>query len=210
MEELNEKEERFCINMIAMPTATPMEVAEAYRKSHGSKANEKSLTKQGTRLYQQPRIKKRMAELRIPTIAAKRLEQNDAINALARMLVFDPRRLFDDCGEPLPPHKLDDDTALALKAIKVKKVYSGADDSRETITYEYIGHDKNATANLLMQHLGMIGSRTPGQDSNMTDARLTGNMLVRRVTEIIQFASSQPEAARVFENDQNLMAKKAD
>ena len=148
-----------------------------------------------------------MTELRVPIIAVKQLEQSDAISSLARMLVFDPRKLVDESGEPRPLHKLDDDTALALKAIKIKKVCSGSgEDERETITYEYIAHDKNTTTNLLMQHLGMIGTRMPGQDTAaLNDTRLTGNMLVRRVTEIIQFASSQPESARVFENDQMLI-----
>jgi len=207
-DELNAKEEQFCQDMLLFPGADPVDVAEAYRKSHKSTAKLQSLKNQGKRLYNQPRIQKRMAELRAPIIAAKQLEESDAIDSLARMLVFDPRKLFDDRGEPLPPHKLDDDTALALKGVKVRKVISGGrDNETETITYEYTGHDKNSTANLLMQHLGMIGNRLPpGKGGAVSDARLTGKMLIRRVTEIIQFADQQPEAARVFEHDQSLLS----
>lgn len=49
---------------------------------------------------------------------------------LARIALFDPGRLFDEEGTPLPITDLDPDTRVALAGLDVNELYSGSGDSR--------------------------------------------------------------------------------
>lgn len=61
------------------------------------------------------RIEKRRAELR----ARFNLTTDRVVQELARCSYFNPKRLVDAKGKPIPLHQLDDDTAAALASIEI-------------------------------------------------------------------------------------------
>ncbi len=82
---------------------------------------------EGHRLIKNPKvhamIEKRRAEMRAQyALTAERVFQE-----LGRLSYFDPRKLVDADGRPIPLHKLDDDTAAALAAIELEMKGEGKD-----------------------------------------------------------------------------------
>jgi phage terminase small subunit len=75
----------------------------------------------------------------------------------ARLAFFDPRKLFDKDGKPIPIHELDDDTAAALAGLDVMEEYAGSGDERVFIGYtkKYKLADKNASLTSLEKQKGM-------------------------------------------------------
>lgn len=52
-----------------------------------------------------------------------------------RLAFFDPRKLFDLEGRPLPIHELDDDTAAAIAGLDVVEEYAGNGEDRAFVGY---------------------------------------------------------------------------
>lgn len=75
----------------------------------------------------------------------------------ARLAFFDPRKLFDKDGKPIPIHELDDDTAAALAGLDVMEEYAGSGEERVFIGYtkKYKLADKNASLTSLEKQKGM-------------------------------------------------------
>lgn len=79
----------------------------------------------------------------------------------ARIAFADPRAVFGPDGEPLPPHRLDEDTARALAAMEV--VESTTKSGETTVRRKYKFWDKRAALDRLARHLG-LGGPDPGGD----------------------------------------------
>ncbi|HVW50821.1 MAG TPA: terminase small subunit [Trinickia sp.] len=63
----------------------------------------------------------------------------------ARLAFFDPRKLFDEKGKPIPIHELDEDTAAIVAGFE----YGGDGVAKVKLA------DKNASLTALEKHLGM-------------------------------------------------------
>lgn len=70
----------------------------------------------------------------------------------ARLALFDPRKLFDEEGNPRPIHKLDDDTAAAIAGVEVVQI--GGDEG-PAIIKKYKIADKNSALEKLFKHHGL-------------------------------------------------------
>lgn len=70
----------------------------------------------------------------------------------ARLALFDPRKLFDDSGNPKPIHELDDDTAAAIAGVEV--IQTGGEEG-PTIIKKYKIADKNSALEKLFKHHGL-------------------------------------------------------
>ena len=75
----------------------------------------------------------------------------------ARMAFFDPRKLFDAEGKPIPIQELDDDTAAALAGMDVVEEYVGSGNERVFVGYtkKYKLADKHASLASLERQMGM-------------------------------------------------------
>lgn len=84
--------------------------------------------------------------------------QDRVLQELARIMFFDPRRMFDAAGNPIPINELDDDTAAAIAGVEVLEEYEGYGKDRKFIGYtkKYRLFDKNTALTNGMKHLGML------------------------------------------------------
>lgn len=78
------------------------------------------------------------------------------IKELARIAFFDPRRLFDEDGRPLPITELDDDTAAAVSGLEVLEEYEGSGQDRVLRGHvkKWKLQTKDGALDKLMKHLG--------------------------------------------------------
>lgn len=79
--------------------------------------------------------------------------QERVIKEIARIGLFDPRKLFDNRGNPLAIQDLSDDVAAAIAGLKVREIPMGEDGQIATVI-EYKLADKNSALDKLMKHLG--------------------------------------------------------
>lgn len=107
------------------------------------------------------------------------IEQDRVLKELARLAFFDIRRLYDADGNPIPIHKLDDDTAAAVAGLDIMEEYEGYGEDRKFIGYtkKYKLTDKTANLTLAMRHLGMLKDSL---DVNFKDG-LAGRMAAARM-----------------------------
>lgn len=91
---------------------------------------------------------------------ARRVEitADRVLKELARIAFFDPRRLLQSDGRPIPLQELDDDTAAAVAGVDVLEEYEGSGDERVLIGHvkKYKIADKNTALTNAMRHLGML------------------------------------------------------
>ena len=93
--------------------------------------------------------------------ASNLITQERVLTELARIAFFDPRRLLDDDGNPIPLHRLDADTAAVIGALEIEDIFEGRGDGRRPVgvVRKYKIADKMAAITNLMKHLGMLSDR---------------------------------------------------
>lgn len=93
--------------------------------------------------------------------AATQVTQERVLTELARIAFFDPRRLLDDDGNPIPLHLLDADTAAVIGALEIEDLFEGRGEARRPVgvVRKYKTADKMAALTNLMKHLGMLSER---------------------------------------------------
>jgi phage terminase small subunit len=100
-------------------------------------------------------LKQRMKEASVRS----RVSTDTVISGLARIAQFDIRKLYDEQGNLLPIHLLDDDTAYAVQAIEVLE---GRADDGSTVTYntkKVKTEGKQKALESLGKHLGLFTER---------------------------------------------------
>src|SRR5690606_634276 len=102
---------------------------------------------------------------------------------LARLAFFDPRRLFNAHGAPIPISELDDDTAAAIAGIEVLEEYEGTGKDRKFIGYtkKYRIVDKNTAITNAMRHLALFKDRVEhtGKDGGPVQIERIERVIVR-------------------------------
>lgn len=77
---------------------------------------------EGHRWLKRPKIQKAIEKLRAELRAKFALTTDRVVQELARLSYFNPKRLVDAAGKPIPLHRLDDDTAAALAAVEISEI----------------------------------------------------------------------------------------
>lgn len=108
-------------------------------------------------------IRKRKKELSDKT----GITQERVLRELAKIAFFDPRKLFQDNGQPKDITMLDDDTAGALAGLDVMEEYEGHGQDREFVGYtkKYKIADKLRALDALGKHLGLF-DKDGGDEDN--------------------------------------------
>lgn len=77
---------------------------------------------------------------------------------VARLAFFDPRKMFNAKGDPIPISELDDDTAAAIAGLDVLEEYEGSGPERRLVGYvkKYKIADKNSALERGAKILGMF------------------------------------------------------
>lgn len=75
---------------------------------------------------------------------------------IARIAFFDPRRMFNEKGEPRSITELDDETAAVVAGLDVLEEWEGSGDDRRLVGYvkKWKLSDKKGALDMLMKHLG--------------------------------------------------------
>ncbi|MCO1343423.1 terminase small subunit [Burkholderia multivorans] len=112
----------------------------------------------GFELLKKPEIAEAISEAMKAREQRTGITQDRVLRELARIAFFDPRKLFDSDGRPLPISELDDDTAAAIAGLDVFEEYEGSGEDRALSGYtkKYKILDKNTALTNAMKHLGML------------------------------------------------------
>lgn len=150
--DLTGKEMRFVDEYLVDLNAT-----QAYLRSHPGAKNSTAAT-EGARLLVNPNVAEKIAERKAERAARVGITADRVLQEVARLSLFDPRKLFNANGEPVPIHELDDNTAAALAGLDVHEEYIGQGKDRKFIGYtkKYKLADKGANLERLMKHLGLF------------------------------------------------------
>lgn len=108
------------------------------------------------------------------------ITQERVIKEIARIGLFDPRKLFDNRGNPLPIQDLDDNVAAVIAGMKIREVPMGEDGQMATVI-EYKIADKNSALEKLMRFLGAYEKDNKQKNESLADALMAG---INRVKEL--------------------------
>lgn len=123
------------------------------------------------RLQKRPAVKARIAELRREQATQLIMTRAEVLNGLARIAMFDPRNLYDENGDLLPIHELDDVTAASIVGIKAQRLNTPtADDPTKTtlITADVKLADKKAALDSLAKAMGLFSEKLEVSGPNGT------------------------------------------
>lgn len=104
------------------------------------------------------------------------------VKELAKLAFFDPRKLFNPDGSPVPITELDDQVASALAGLEVMEVFEGSGDERRFVGYlkKYRLLQRTQSLDMLMKHLG-------GYEK---DHEQQGSAQARALAELHQFMAA--------------------
>lgn len=136
------------------------------RKDETARANSsRLLTNANIKAYIEERMKDREKRTEIT--------QDRVLKEYAKIAFFNPKKLFNENGQPKDITELDDDTAAVIAGLKVNDVYEGFGEDRTFIGYlkEYKLTDKKGALDSLARHLGMFKDKVElsGEVNTNTD-----------------------------------------
>jgi phage terminase small subunit len=151
---LNPKQQKFVLEYLKDLNATQAAIRAGY--------SEKGASVQATRLLANAKIAEAVGKKHAKVINNLEVTAERIMLERARLAFFDPRKLLDNTGRPLPLQELDDDTAAAIAGLKVQDKYEAASpDSEERVmstVLEYKLADKNASLTALEKIQGLYSS----------------------------------------------------
>ncbi|KVM70132.1 terminase [Burkholderia ubonensis] len=153
----NAKHMRFVDEYLIDLNATQAAIRAGYSK--------RTAGQMGFELLKKPEIAEAIADAMKAREARTEITQDRVLQELARIAFFDPRKLFDANGKPLPINELDADTAAAIAGLEVvEQMTFNADENGDlesvpTLTKKYKILDKNTALGNAMKHLGMLRER---------------------------------------------------
>lgn len=145
---LTPKQELFCQEFVKTGNAS-----EAYRVSYNaSKMTSKTINEKSSRLLKEYKISTRVQELRAKLEAKHEITQDKVLQELGNISFFDIRQLFNEYGEFIAPHELNEQAGRAIASVKAVTRFT-KDGEKET-TMEYKLNNKNTSIDQLSKILG--------------------------------------------------------
>ncbi|CAB3782109.1 terminase small subunit [Paraburkholderia fynbosensis] len=181
MPDLTPKQARFVEEYLVDLNATQAAIRAGYSKGTARAIASENLSK--------PDIQQAIAEAMKKREKRTQITQDRVLLELGRIAFFDPRRLFDADGNPVPINELDDDTAAALAGLDVTEEFAGEGEKRalRSLTKKYKVSDKNTALTNAMRHLGMLRDKLEHSGPN------GGPLQVERVRLNMQPVEELPE-----------------
>lgn len=169
---LNEKQLRFCQEYVIDLNATQAAIRAGYSK--------KTAYSQGQRLLKHDEVQERIQEIKEERGRRCEVSQDRVLLEYARLAFFDPRKLFDDEGNPKDVSALDDDTAAALAGLDVVKEVD-PESGVTSYTKKYKVANKLGALDSLAKHLGLLNG--PKDNGAPADGQETGVALLPPIME---------------------------
>lgn len=125
-------------------------------------------------------------------LAAMELTEERVTREIARIAFFDPRRMFNKNGEPIPLTELDDDTAAAIGGLEVLEEYEGSGQDRTLVGHvkKYKISDKNSALDKAAKILGMF------KKDNEQPGAAAGNAMAAFLNDLSARGSRLPTGAK--------------
>lgn len=164
MSGLTKKQERFVEEYLVDLNATQAAIRAGY--------SPKTAEQMGYQLLQKTSVQKKLEQAMDQRSKRVEITQDRVLREYARLAFFDPRKLFDDEGNPRHVTELDDDTAAALVGLDVVKEVD-PDTGDVTYTKKYKLVNKLGALDSLGKHLGLFdgkGGKGEKPENNLLDA----------------------------------------
>lgn len=150
------------LRLFAIEYLLDLNATQAWRRT-SPKCSLTTCERNGHRALQDPAVQKIVKAERDKRMEDAGLSVADVLQKLRQMLMYDPRKLFDDQGALIPVNKLDDDTIVAIAGVDVVEMQGGvAIDTGEGIrhvpmyTKKYKLLDRNSTLEKAMKYHGLF------------------------------------------------------
>lgn len=141
----------------------------------------KTARQQANRLMSNPQIRDRIAELSAQLLRQTDITAERVMRELANLAFSDVRRLYDERGNLLPVHKLDDEAAAAVAGIEVETRWEGRGDEAIPVTVRKIRRfDKVGPLKVLAQHFKIVGAEE-AEGVNALAAELAARLKAARL-----------------------------
>lgn len=128
---LSPTQEAFCLLVVAGHNQS-----DAYRKAYNcSRMKAKTVNEKASRMMALGKIKARVAELIQPVIAKAQMSREQWLEQIARVAMFDPRKMFDARGNPIEILELGENEAAALAGFECYEGFAGKGDDRKVSGY---------------------------------------------------------------------------
>lgn len=150
---LTDRQRRFVSEYLIDLNATQAAIRAGYSQKTAYSAGQRMLKKVEIQTTLQEEIQKRSIRTNIT--------QDMVLKEYARIAFFDPRKLFDDEGNPKDVSALDDDTAAALAGLDVVKEID-PESGVTSFTKKYKITNKLGALDSLAKHLGMFDGAGKG------------------------------------------------
>lgn len=149
MPKLNDRQRRFCDEYLKDLNATQAAIRAKYSSKTAGQIGERLLRNVEVAKY----LKERMADREKRT----EITQDMVLREYARIGFFDPRKLFDETGRPLPIGQLDDDTAAVISGVDVATIGNAEQGAGEILKLKLA--DKKGALDSIARHLGMFNDK---------------------------------------------------
>lgn len=149
MPKLNDRQRRFCDEYLKDLNATQAAIRAKYSSKTAGQIGERLLRNVEVAKY----LKERMADREKRT----EITQDMVLREYARIGFFDPRKLFDETGRPLPIGQLDDDTAAVISGVDVATIGNAEQGVGEILKLKLA--DKKGALDSIARHLGMFNDK---------------------------------------------------
>jgi phage terminase small subunit len=158
---MNQKQARFVDEYIIDLNATQAAIRSGYSAKTAAQIGERLLRNVDIKAFLTKRLEDRKARTEIT--------QDTVLQEIARIALFDPRKLFKEDGSPKPINELDDDTAAAIAGVDVVEGFEGSGTDRVFVGYtkKYKIADKNAALEKLARHLDLYAPSKHEIDHNI-------------------------------------------
>lgn len=112
-----------------------------------------SARRQGHVILHEPETQAMLAAAEAAALEKLKMQADEVIVGMSRVARLDVRRMFDENGQLLPIHRLDDETAMALAGIEVETRHQKGDDDEPPIVVTV----RKIKANDRMKALELLG-----------------------------------------------------
>lgn len=144
---LTDKQQRFVAEYLVDLNATQAAIRAGYSQNTARAIGCENLTK--------PDIQEAIQEERAKLAKRTEITQERVLQEYARIAFFDPRKMFDEEGNPLNISDLDDDTAAAVAGLEVVREVD-EDTGVTSFTKKYKITNKLGALDSIAKHLGMF------------------------------------------------------
>ncbi len=146
---LTPKQQRFVDEYLVDLNATQAAIRAGYSARTAEQA--------GSRLLRNVQVVARIQQKNGKRLQKVELTADRVLQEIARIAFFDPRKLFDAAGNPVPIDQLDDDTAAVVAGLDIVIERTSEDrDGGLTTVHKYRLADKKGALALAMRHLGLL------------------------------------------------------